>query len=216
MDVLDRYARAEAAKHTLEAEMEALAAELTSGNSPGLRGPLVDSEGFPRADIDVHRVRQLRHDLAVKRTDLGDLMKEIETLLPLVFEVKSGQKQEETARNVGNAETAMQQLESEWKRKLKQVTHEEAQLRPFAVVQNVHKESPSAAARLQPQDQVLRFGSADATNHRELAAVRDIVTSNIGSGIRVLVRRGEEVLAVELTPMRWSGDGVLGCLLQPM
>jgi 26S proteasome non-ATPase regulatory subunit 9 len=81
-DVLDEYERAVASKQTLEEEMEALAAELTSGSNPGLKGPLVDNEGFPRADIDVYRVRQLRHELAVKTTDHKETMKRIEELLP--------------------------------------------------------------------------------------------------------------------------------------
>jgi hypothetical protein len=32
----------------------------------GMDGPLVDSEGFPRADIDVYSVRHARHQIACK------------------------------------------------------------------------------------------------------------------------------------------------------
>ena len=63
------------AKHAIEAEIEAIVAELSSGNNPGTDGPLVDAEGFPRADIDVYRVRHLRHSLACKRTDYQTTMK---------------------------------------------------------------------------------------------------------------------------------------------
>lgn len=118
-------------------------------------------------------------------------------------------------------DATLQKLEAEWKQKLAVVSDEERRLQPFAVVESVQPESPAQAAGLQAQDQVLRFGSADASNHRQLAAVRDIVQRNIGSGIRVLVRRQaeqelEQVLALALTPQTWAGAGVLGCLLQLM
>lgn len=81
-DIVAEYELAVKAKSEIEAEIEAVGDELTSGNNPGLHGPLVDAEGFPRADIDVYRVRQLRHTLAVKRTDHQQVMKKIEELLP--------------------------------------------------------------------------------------------------------------------------------------
>ena len=44
----------------------------------GIDTPLIDEEGYPRNDIDVHRARTLRHRLAVIRTDHKELMKEVE------------------------------------------------------------------------------------------------------------------------------------------
>ncbi|KAF1773533.1 PDZ domain [Phytophthora cactorum] len=211
-DVVAEYEEAVKAKQVIEAEIEAVVAELTSGNNPGLNGPLVDAEGFPRADIDVYRVRQLRHTLALKQTDHQTTMKKIEALLPRVFEARSVGKQQEaktatatTEPQVNDVAERMLKLESEWKQRLSEVKPEERDLLPFAVVEN---------SGLEAQDRVLRFGTADASNHRELAAVRDIVQRNIGSGIRVVVRRQSEILALELTPQTWRGPGVLGCLLQ--
>ncbi|KAG1696737.1 hypothetical protein DVH05_017959 [Phytophthora capsici] len=220
-DVVAEYEAAVQAKQAIEEEIDAVVAELTSGGNPGVKGPLVDAEGFPRADIDVYRVRQLRHTLALKQTDHQLIMKKIELLLPRVFEAKSSKIQEKVVENsvktqVNEAAERMQQLETEWKQKLQEVKPEERDLLPFAVVESVQHESPAEMAGLQPHDQVLRFGTADASNHRELAAVRDIVQRNIGSGIRVLVRRQAELLALELTPQTWRGPGVLGCLLQPV
>ncbi|KUF99700.1 hypothetical protein AM588_10010148 [Phytophthora nicotianae] len=222
-DVVSEYEAAVKAKEAIEAEIEAVVAELTSGNNPGLDGPLVDAEGFPRADIDVYRVRQLRHTLALKQTDHQTTMKKIEELLPRVFDARSSGKQQEvknstttTDPQVNDATERMRKLESEWKQKMSEVKPEERDLLPFAVVESVQRESPAELAGLQAQDHVLRFGTADASNHRELAAVRDIVQRNIGSSIRVVVRRQTEILALELTPQTWRGPGVLGCLLQPM
>lgn len=47
----------------------------------GLNGPLVDDEGFPRADIDVYNIRVMRNKRACLVTDLNQLMKEIESNL---------------------------------------------------------------------------------------------------------------------------------------
>lgn len=93
---------------------------------------------------------------------------------------------------------------------------------PFATVANVHEDSPAEWAGLRSGDQVLFFGSADATNHRNLEAVKEIVARNIGQAIRVVVRRRTTqdqtpwaAHELSLTPQQWTGAGVLGCLLTP-
>lgn len=47
-------------------------------NNIGMHEPLVDPEGFPRNDIDVHQVRHARHEINCLQHDLQDLVKEIE------------------------------------------------------------------------------------------------------------------------------------------
>lgn len=93
---------------------------------------------------------------------------------------------------------------------------------PFATVANVHEDSPAEWAGLRSDDQVLVFGSADASNHRNLEAVKEIVGRNIGQVIRVVVRRRTTqeqtpwtAHELSLTPQQWTGAGVLGCLLTP-
>ncbi|RQM15883.1 hypothetical protein DD237_005538 [Peronospora effusa] len=213
VDVIAEYEDAIKTKQALEEEIEAIATELTSEKNPGLHGSLVDAEGFPRADIDVYRIRQLRHSMARKQTDHHLIMKKIEELLPQVFQARSGKLEFKTSKTPQVAKAtaaAVQSLRTE------EITAQERELQPFAVVTSVERESPAEMAGLQVQDQVLRFGSADASNHRELAAVKDIVQRNIGNGIRVLVRRETQLVVVELVPQTWSGPGVLGCLLQPL
>lgn len=73
-------------REALESEAAAITSELTSplesgGPTMGIDTPLVDREGYPRADIDVHRARTLRGRLAVIRTDHRQLMRDIETRL---------------------------------------------------------------------------------------------------------------------------------------
>lgn len=53
---------------------------------PGVSGPLVDDEGFPRGDIDLYAVRQARNKYVCAQTDHIEVMKKIEqaTLQQLV------------------------------------------------------------------------------------------------------------------------------------
>ena len=63
-------------KDAIEAEMEAQLSILQS-NAVTIDTPLVDSEGFPRADIDVWAVRHARVRIIELRNDLKALMDEM-------------------------------------------------------------------------------------------------------------------------------------------
>jgi hypothetical protein len=69
-------------RKNLEAEASAITDELTKsidGKEPmGVSTPLVDKEGYPRADIDVYRARHLRKRLNEIRFDHAAIMKKIE------------------------------------------------------------------------------------------------------------------------------------------
>lgn len=81
--ILAEYERLTAEKSSLEAEIGAIVDELTSGDPPaGLKGALVDADGFPRGDVDVYRVRHQRHAFAVKQYDHNAVMQRIEQILP--------------------------------------------------------------------------------------------------------------------------------------
>ncbi|DAZ97327.1 TPA: LOW QUALITY PROTEIN: hypothetical protein N0F65_003691 [Lagenidium giganteum] len=269
VDVLDEYARLSEAKDKIEAEIAAIAEELTGGaNPPGLTGPLVDSEGFPRADIDVYRVRHQRHAFACLQTDHKAVMKQIEQMLPQVFAARTAAAKEPKtepqpprappaapAVAMAPAARAASSVRKEIGCHRLLAASSDRLKKPFALVQSVQNgavlllllrcfdalnracltmrcccvQSPAATALLRAGDQVLVFGTADATNHRELEAVKEIVLRNVGSAIRVIVRRrpaiqkervqGDsndwEVEELVLTPQRWQGAGVLGCVLLP-
>lgn len=46
---------------------------------------LIDSEGFPRGDINLHNVCTLRSSIAREQNDHKEIMKRIEVLLPLLI-----------------------------------------------------------------------------------------------------------------------------------
>jgi len=66
----------------MEAEIMAIVETLEGmPGKPGVKGKLVDAEGFPRADVDIHAVRIHRNRLAHLQTDHQAAMKEIEQAL---------------------------------------------------------------------------------------------------------------------------------------
>ena len=48
------------------------------GAIPGIKGNLIDEDGFPRSDLDIHMIRIQRNRLAHLQTDHNEKMKEIE------------------------------------------------------------------------------------------------------------------------------------------
>ena len=57
-------------RKTIEKELISIVEILDSMNGqPGLKGPLVDNEGFPRDDVDIMEVRKLRNRHAILVTD---------------------------------------------------------------------------------------------------------------------------------------------------
>ncbi len=83
----------EARRHQIEAEIVQLAKELNSptesgGPPPGVRGSLLDAEGFPRGDVDHYVVRHQRKILNTLKTDLVEIMRNIESSLLLVMAAK--------------------------------------------------------------------------------------------------------------------------------
>ncbi|GLD94687.1 hypothetical protein PINS_up003311 [Pythium insidiosum] len=227
--LMEEYAQLTQQKDALEAEIAAIAEELTSGpNAPGLKGPLVDAEGFPRADIDVYRVRHQRHAFACKQTNHRAVMARIEELLHQLLAARKPSTSVQSAspppapRADGDAVAAKEgSMNAPTLSKL-------STLSAFARVERVEEDSPAAWADLRVDDRIVVFGTADASNHRQLAAVKEIVLRNVGSSIRVVVRRTKressgsvdaaaaEELELTLTPQTWRGAGVLGCLIVPL
>lgn len=69
-----------ARRQELEAQLAATMTRLNAPGGGGLKEPLVDREGYPRADLgDLAQTRTDRNAVATLNTDLRDLMRRIET-----------------------------------------------------------------------------------------------------------------------------------------
>eukprot|EP00899_Mesostigma_viride_P025870 jgi/Mesvir1/6468/Mv19543-RA.1 len=68
-------------RDAIEAEIAGVVEKLRANGGVGEKGPLLDKEGYPRADIDVAAARKDRHRLAELHFDHKELTKSIEALL---------------------------------------------------------------------------------------------------------------------------------------
>eukprot|EP00934_Nitzschia_sp_Nitz4_P009166 Nitzschia sp. Nitz4//scaffold32_size149145//9025//10039//NITZ4_002862-RA/size149145-augustus-gene-0.47-mRNA-1//-1//CDS//3329548018//9156//frame0 len=97
-------------RKAIEQEADAIFLELTTPPSEGVEPmgidtPLVDSDGYPRGDIDVYRARTLRQRFQVLKTDHKQRTQKMEEMLVQLAALKNpGKKQEE--RNEQDARSA--------------------------------------------------------------------------------------------------------------
>jgi 26S proteasome regulatory subunit N4 len=109
-------------KENIESEIQANISILEA-NSSTMTTPLVDNEGFPRADIDIWAVRTSRVRIIELRNDLKAVMDEIAKSLERIYSVSSASNEPSEAASSGSV----------------------AQ-KPFARVDGVSPESPAAEA----------------------------------------------------------------------
>lgn len=205
----------------LENEIAELTAQLEGSSGPskaaGVRGPLVDAEGFPRADIDVYAVRGARHRLAVLNTDHGEVMRAIEKRLEELH-AKRG------AVHVDRPKPAP---------KLKAGASEEKPRPdvPFAAVTSVEEDSPADEAGLLVGDRVLQFGDialvaaagktgAPPTVQQLFDSLPVLVAASVDKPVEIELLRTignqSDRMRVTMTPKKWKGRGLLGVRLEPI
>ncbi|XP_048041247.1 26S proteasome non-ATPase regulatory subunit 9 isoform X3 [Megalobrama amblycephala] len=68
-------------KEEIEEQIKAYYDMLQAQGGVGMDGPLVDVEGFPRADVDLYKVRTARHSISCLQNDHKAIMVEIEEAL---------------------------------------------------------------------------------------------------------------------------------------
>ena len=71
-------------RSNIEAELEAHFSILKA-NDVTMETPLIDREGFPRADVDIYAVRGARKRIIELRNDLKAIMEEMATALELIY-----------------------------------------------------------------------------------------------------------------------------------
>jgi len=188
-------------KKAIEAEMNGLWDYLNQ-EGVDMQTPLIDEEGFPRADIDVAAVRHARSRLYRLRTDLRILTEEIVKALEHVM-----------ARPPSPEVTESDAMEVE-----------SSQPVAFALVNGVAPTSPASEAGLKRSDRIFRFDILHAGNHDQLREMAGVLTRNEGKSITIRVLRPSddaqdaevEELSLTLIPKKWSGRGLLGCHVVPI
>ncbi|XP_031426996.1 26S proteasome non-ATPase regulatory subunit 9 isoform X2 [Clupea harengus] len=164
----------------------------------GAEGPLVDIEGFPRADLDLYQVRTARNSISCLQNDHTSLMLEIEEALHQLHAHERAKRERDQQEAV---EEGMEQ---------------ESPLPPaFARVDHVTQGSPASQAGLRVEDEIIEFGSVNPGNFQNLQNIASVVQHSEGALSVAVVRNGQRV-QMNLVPQRWSGRGLLGCNIQPL
>ncbi|XP_026750523.2 26S proteasome non-ATPase regulatory subunit 9 [Galleria mellonella] len=228
----DKAMRLVREKDKIEQEIAEWNAVLNANNI-GMREPLVDSEGFPRNDIDVARVRHARHRIICLQNDHKDKMKEIEVALDEFYAGGRADGAGPSNMNVhqpnanghvpnghipnghgsngylpnGHASNGVANGEAHQPPPRNEASIEQ-QVTPIALVVNVCEGSPADLAGLRSDDAIIQFGSLNSRNTEEpsLAPMEELVTHSIGRRIQVKVKRGNSVLNLVVVPRPWQSD----------
>lgn len=160
------------------------------------REALVDAEGYPRGDVDVHQIRIARNKIVCLRNDLKEVMKKIEDGLHDLH----GQSRDGLGEEPSEVKVALP--------------------RPFAKIDVVTPTSPAQDAGVRVGDKVAAFGEIDADNFSELRQIGELVNSKKGQTVTLKVVRDtagkDELVRLVLTPREWEGRGLLGCNIVPL
>ncbi|KAK7175883.1 hypothetical protein R3I93_000217 [Phoxinus phoxinus] len=184
-------------KDEIEEQIKAYYDMLQTQEGVGIDGPLVDVEGFPRADVDLYKVRSARHSISCLQNDHKAVMVEIEEALhKLHATARVGERKDETKMEATGQTVSLSS--------------------PFALVDAVTQGSPAFQAGLRVGDEIMEFGSVKTQNFRNLRDIASVVQHSEGKSLRVGVFRNGQEVHLSLTPQHWSGRGLLGCNLVPL
>lgn len=191
----------------VEAEMNAMIQRLCQPGGPGLSGNLVDSEGFPRADIDIPTIRADRHRLAELKNNHKDLTEKINQNIQLLHAAKPSPK----TSAVMDSESCKETSQSVEHVQTRDAADVDVTVKiPFAMVDEISEASPAADDGLQLGDQIVKFGHVEAGDNL-LSRLASEVQANQGIAVSVVVMRQGALTSLSVTPRTWQGRGLLGC-----
>ncbi|CAI5532362.1 unnamed protein product, partial [Closterium sp. Naga37s-1] len=171
-------------RDNLEAQIDALAARLNAPGGGGTNESLVDKEGFPRADIDIPRVRSDRHRLAMLHADHKQLTGQIESLLVEIHS-QAKPREQKPAKTDGPNSTLPSAIATAPAASPAATSTSAAapnadvtaaalpSSKPFAMVDEVTPGSPAEVDGVRLGDRLLRFGSVAAAAAGGGAAAAD-------------------------------------------
>ncbi|XP_038698477.1 26S proteasome non-ATPase regulatory subunit 9-like [Tripterygium wilfordii] len=208
----------------MEVEMNAIIERLCQPGGPGLSGNLVDSEGFPRSDIDVPVVRAERHRLTELRNDHKEITEKINANIQVQHSARHVPRSSSTedsgddvmSNNRGssfdNVFTSSSSNDVVPRDSLTAMDVDVIASIPFAVIDGIADASPAAVDGLQLGDQIIKFGNVDyQPGENFLQMLASETQSNQGQAIPVVAIRQGAPINLAVTPRTWQGRGLLGC-----
>ncbi|KAG7538448.1 PDZ domain [Arabidopsis suecica] len=202
----------------METEMNSIVERLCNPGGPGLSGNLIDSEGFPREDIDIPVVRAERRRLAELRSEHGEITEKINVNIQILHSVRPTSRASST-KDSGPEETSLSGAVNSLSASIETsgfsvissaMDVDVVTSIPFAMVDEINESSPAAEDGLQLGDQVLKFGNVEGGDNL-LPRLAAEAQSNQGQAVSVQVMRQGAKVGLSVTPRMWQGRGLLGC-----
>nr|XP_023912652.1 26S proteasome non-ATPase regulatory subunit 9-like [Quercus suber]POF10168.1 26s proteasome non-atpase regulatory subunit 9 [Quercus suber] len=211
-------------RSALEAEMNAIIDRLCQPGGPGLSGNLVDSEGFPRSDIDIPVVRAERHRLSELRNDHKVTTEKIDQNIQILHSSRLASRSSPPKESVQGKPEGPNNQNSPVVSDVPSASSHNVVLRdsssdmdvdvmasiPFAMVDEIADASPAAEDGLQLGDQIIKFGNVEAGENL-LQRLASEAQTNQGCAIPVVIMRQGAPINLTVTPRTWQGRGLLGC-----
>eukprot|EP00762_Andalucia_godoyi_P002825 ANDGO_04514.mRNA.1 26S proteasome non-ATPase regulatory subunit 9 len=173
-------------KDALEAEIHALQSESAA------IGSLVDSDGFPRSDIDIPAHRTRRNKLAMLKTDHSELMKRIEDALFALHQNYKQQDEQQRQQHGDSREAAQMAAAADEKCG----ADSSLSTLPIAKVGAVQPHSAASDAGFLEGDLILQVDGDlhSGSIQYGLAQIGQHIRRRELHAVRFLVRRGTNVL----------------------
>lgn len=182
-------------KALVEKELDQNLQHLDNHNAD-MTSSLVTPDGYPRNDIDVLQVRYIRRNINMLQNDLARILEKSYSLLPTHFQNNNN--------NISTNEVSIENSVSNF--------NLDDYIIPFAIIEEITKESPAEKAGLEIGDKIIYIGKINASNHNRLKALGPEVKSSEDKNLKVKIQRNTELLNITLIPtQKWPGVGLLGC-----
>ncbi|ETW20498.1 hypothetical protein PFAG_00487 [Plasmodium falciparum Santa Lucia] len=194
--------------------------ERPENKNVGMKGNLIDSEGFPRNDIDIYSIRVARNKIICLKNDYIDINKKLEEYIHKVHSTHPVIRVERK-KNINNDLLNTPQ----------QITKEEdiknAKKNVFAIIDEVIENSPSHKSGLKINDQIFQFGNIIKTNENKkenehnhplnVELIKDIAKYMKTQPKQIVVKilREENIFFFHIIPEQTHNGLYLGCHLSP-
>ncbi|KAK0182260.1 hypothetical protein PV327_000415 [Microctonus hyperodae] len=185
-------------KEKIEAKLQELNVILNN-NHVGMEDPLTDSEGYPRADIDVYQVRHARHTIICLQNDHKSIMKKIENGLAKVHSIAGCNSEEPSVAN---------RVPDSSNTPLDDDDDDDVHIEAFLRVNLVSPGSPAEQAGIYENDLIMEFGSINSQNFKALKDIGELVEQSRYKPINVKVKRLDKRVILTLIPRPWSGRDI--------
>ncbi|KAK5577537.1 hypothetical protein RB653_002480 [Dictyostelium firmibasis] len=233
-------------RNDLEKELESLMNFLKSGDGKtfGLKGSFTDSEGYPSPHLElIIEVKKARSRIAHIQNDYKQVMKDIEFHLGKLHKPQTTNNNQSSTFSINNTTTTKnndKKNDDDDDNEMKidksstntleikpiKVDIEEKVGLPFVYIDLVSEGSPSDKANLKKGDLIFQFGTVgpfyeerhvgDNLNSTHLQSIATIVRNSENKAIPIKLSRGTSTISTSLIPRKWSGQGLIGCLIKPI